>query len=126
MGKQKKNKMQQKLQTILFFTFLICVQISSINTLKIKSKFKSQLSLKNVTNATTNTPVAPAAPAAAATPVAPAAPTAAPVHHKQHKDLTNQDLAQNLKNIGQKKKYKYSHGSRKPISHSPRRSQKPY
>merc|ERR1711957_1116639 len=98
MGKTKKNKMQQKLQTILFFTFLICVQISSINTLKIKSKFKSQLSLKNVTNATTNTPVAPAAP-----PAPPAAPTAAPVHHKQHKDLTNQDLASNLKKIGQKK-----------------------
>lgn len=35
--------MQQKLQTILFFTFLICVQISYTNTLKIKSKLMSNL-----------------------------------------------------------------------------------
>lgn len=40
--------MQQKFQTILFFTFLICVHISLINTLKMKSKFLS-LAKQNIT-----------------------------------------------------------------------------
>jgi len=47
MGKQ--TKMQTKIQTILFFTFLICVHISITNTLKIKSKFLSTAKPSNAT-----------------------------------------------------------------------------
>merc|ERR1712032_644302 len=55
--------------------------ISYINSLKIKSKSKSQLSLSlNGTNST--------APAPAST-----------HHHKEHRRITNQDLAKNLENI---------------------------
>jgi len=94
--------MQQKLQTILFFTFLICVQISYINSLKIKSQFKSTLSLK-ATNATATPVVAPVAPAAAAPAAAPATPapnaTVAPKHVHAHK-LNQQDIVANIKNIG--------------------------
>jgi len=81
MGKTK-NKMQQKLQTILFFTFLICVQISYINSLKIKSKFKSQISNTAAANVTT-----------AASPVAVAA------HHTHHR-LDKQDLINNALHLG--------------------------
>jgi len=81
MGKTK-NKMQQKLQTILFFTFLICVQISYINSLKIKSKFKNQISNSSAANVTT-----------AASPVAVAA------HHTHHR-INKQDLINNAENLG--------------------------
>merc|ERR1712222_264652 len=80
MGKTK-NKMQQKLQTILFFTFLICVQISYINSLKIKSKFKNQISNSSAANVTT-----------AASPVAVAA------HHTHHR-INKQDLINNAENF---------------------------
>jgi hypothetical protein len=115
--------MQQKLQTILFFTFLICVQISSINTLKIKNKFKSTLSDPVAAAPVVAAAVAPvvaavAAPApavptvAAPTPAVPAvAGLAAPVttsivatapvdKHHNHKATTNQDLQNNLEKIG--------------------------
>merc|ERR1712151_179156 len=47
MGKQ--TKMQTKIQTILFFTFLICAHISITNSLKIKSKFLSTAKASNTT-----------------------------------------------------------------------------
>lgn len=108
--------MQQKLQTILFFTFLICVQISFINTLKIKNQFKSSLSA-NVTV----TPVVAAAPAALAATNATATNATTPEvarlatnvnttivadapavthHHHNHKATTKTQLKNNLGNIG--------------------------
>jgi len=54
--------MQQKLQTILFFTFLICVQISIIDSLKIKTKLKNKSTLvaNNTAQPATNTTATPA------------------------------------------------------------------
>lgn len=46
--------MQQKLQSILFFTFIICVHISYINSIRIKSKFKNQISISANSTNTTN------------------------------------------------------------------------
>merc|ERR1711957_550047 len=106
-----KNKMQQKFQTILFFTFLICAQISITNSLKIKSKINSRSKItKNATTvpaANTTTPV----PAPKATVPAPAAPATAPTatapltrtelerkrnthdKHHHHSDIVSTDVS---------------------------------
>merc|ERR1740139_283053 len=112
--------MQQKFQTILFFTFLICAQISITNSLKIKSKINSRSKItKNATTvpaANTTAPV-PAAntttpvPAPKATVPAPAAPATAPTatapltrtelerkrkthdKHHHHSDIVSTDVS---------------------------------
>merc|ERR1712045_346350 len=60
MGNQEK-KMQQKLQSILFFTFLICAQISITTSLKLKSKIQNQ-SKTTIKTSTTADPVPTPAP----------------------------------------------------------------
>jgi len=72
--------MQPKLQTILFFTLLICVQISITTSLKIKSQIHSRIQTKNTTIApvpATNATAPATVPATNATAPATAAPTAA-------------------------------------------------
>ena len=86
--------MQQKLQTILFFTFLICAQISITNSLKIKSKFMSKAKQDNTTV------FAPAAPAPdAPAPDAPAS-TDAPAaqHHQQKRRINKSNQINNIAN----------------------------
>jgi hypothetical protein len=80
--------MQQKLQTILFFTFLICVQISYINSLKIKSQIKIKSSQP------TNAPA---------------------IHH--HQATTTQDLANNLANLSNNNEEEAQHRNQFHIHH---------
>ena len=60
--------MQQKLQTILFFTFIICVQFSLTNTLKIKNNSKFMLKKNSAANSMADDAV----------PATPTPPTAGP------------------------------------------------
>merc|ERR1719362_527392 len=76
--------MQQKLQTILFFTFIMCVQFSLFNSLKIKSKFMSKK----------DAPVA-----AVAQTVPAAADDDAKVHHHNHK-FKRQNRTEEIESIG--------------------------
>merc|ERR1711957_15735 len=90
MGNQK--KMQPKLQTILFFTLLICVQISITTSLKIKSQIHSRIQTKNTTIApvpATNATAPATVPATNATAPAAAAPLSAKSLEKKTKKQNN-------------------------------------